>query len=194
MEGYVFMLCARVVLCFFACPKKGSRPAITACCLRGSLIGLGCCCGAGSFLVLLRGCFVAKPPRNDVVCLCCVPVLSLLFACPKSKQKGQQASDYRLLPVGFPDWLGCCCGAGSFLVLLRGCFVAKPPRNDVVCLCCVPVLSLLFACPKSKQKGQQASDYRLLPAGFPDWAGLLLWHRAFSCVIARLLRRKASSQ
>ncbi len=36
--------------------------------------------------------------------------------------------------------------------------------------------------------------YRSLPAGFPDWAEILLVVPGFSCVIARLLRRKASPQ
>ncbi len=64
-----------------------------------------------------------------------------------------------------------------------------------MCLCYVHVLFFTFLlAQKSNKKGQQASDYRLLPAGFPDWAELLLWCWAFSCVIARLLRCKASSQ
>ncbi len=48
-------------------------------------------------------------------------------------------------------------------------------NRGVMCLYYVLVLFFTFLlAQKSNKKGQQASDYRLLPAGFPDWAVVLL--------------------
>ncbi len=100
-------------------------------------------------LVLLRGCFVAKPPRNDVVCLCCVSVLSLLFCLPKKvTKKGSRPAITACCLRGALMGLGCCCGTG-----LCSCYsevassqslLARTLWVYVMCSCC----PYFFACPK----------------------------------------------